>query len=343
MEDGVRVLENLGVENYNTDGAAFNYYIASGRNMIVAGVGRECIVEKINDNTVEVAPGELIIHGFRVRIEKAKQFTVSLETKRTQYSIIATIKLKEDKTVDFYWRMPSGFPGLIQDNLFVNNTGTYQVKIASFFAGVSDPISYITQELKVGFATESVDKKLDCPLSPHKELWTIPRIKPGTLNEVVYIGSTSGIGGDTIPIRDLDGSIRAAYIKDGPYTTDHTLINQGGLNAALGLLSQAKIMTGYVSAGSASSSEANKIGINEYGLFVIKGGNSNKITLGSSTFTTGMMLIWKYRDGNSSRAMYVYQSVLSVSSGETAISTDITVTAGTDYGTRIVKIPMAAV
>lgn len=343
MEDGVRVLENLGVENYNTDGAAFNYYITSGRSMIVAGVGRECIVEKINDNTVELAPGELIIHGFRVRIEKAKQFTISLGTQRTQYSIIATIKLKEDKTVDFYWLMLSGSPGLKQDNLFVNNTGTYQVKIASFFAGISNPISSITQELKVGFATESVAKKLDCPLSPNNELWTIPRIKPGTTNEVSYLGSTQGAGGNTIAIRDPDGSMRAAYIKGGPYTTDHTLINQGGLNAALALLSQAKIMTGYVSAGSASSSEANKIGINEYGLFVIKGGNSNKITLGSTAFTTGMMLIWKYRAGDSSRAMYIYQSTLSVSSGETAISTDITITAGTDYGTRIVKIPMAAI
>lgn len=183
------------------------------------------------------------------------------------------------------------------------------------------------------------DQKIPLPTNnaPYDKIARIKRNGGG----VDYLIVTSGKAGDSVPVRDPDGSMRAHYSKDGEYTTDDTLVNHGGLNAALGLIAQAKI-----SGQSLSSGSVEQIGLEEYGNFFILG-EDIKVDYtsqnnGSQSITSDFHLIVKFPGW----IIHIYKTggfVPSISSFTDGLSSGLTVTNNGASGMRFVKEIMEAI
>ena len=180
---------------------------------------------------------------------------------------------------------------------------------------------------------------------------TIPRVRRNTAGantEVDFLTLTPGAGGNTVPIRDPDGSIRAKYNKGGQYTTDDTLINQAGLNTALLGLIQGTIYGEDIAKG---NSLASAIKANEYGMYIVKGEDvtvSFTANDAVQSVTSDFHIFVKYMSvSKTNKIIHLYLTNMLngyVKSFDGTLSSDLDVTNGsTQYGARIVKMKMKEV
>lgn len=125
-----KILEQNGIDNENIDGSAFNNFSAGNKDGIMGGILSECSFTSAG-NAVSVGTGVILIHGFRVKITALETIYVSsVPLTPTRYQIIAQIIL-QDSVPSFllFAQVPQT---LIQQELFENNNGTYQIEIGRF-------------------------------------------------------------------------------------------------------------------------------------------------------------------------------------------------------------------
>lgn len=402
----MRILEKIGVENTNIDGALFNYYISSGQDQVVSGVLEQCRLEVTSAQIVRICPGEFIIHGFRIHLDDPVDISITATGSETVRRLVARLKLLTDKQVEFDFYMTDGQYTPYQQSLFVTNEGTYEVifgEVTVGSTGVKSASRVIPEGLLLQSKLDRIaspggdyayvqssagsklvkisdvafgdtiplrdsDGQIRVPLQPTeashaislsyaqgafiegrtsyepKGLRSIPCVKPYTTSQVEYISCTPGVGGSTIPQRDPDGSMRAIYTKNGEYTTDHTLINQGALNAALAELMLATIHGSDIAKG---NSLDNAIAQTDYGLFFIKGESitvSYTANGASQNMSGDFHFILKYNAGGD-RIIHMYpKSILgvpSITSFDGELASGIKISNGSSqYGCRVVKMKM---
>lgn len=142
-----KILEANGVENENVDGAAFNNFTARNQDGILSGVLNECSVYSENNTTVIVDTGELIIRGFRVKITDPYSVQRTASASDIQYHIVGKIILYSDRSVLFSVECRPVSP-LMQDSIYTQEYGTYEVEIARFQTGPSG-VHSISNSLKI--------------------------------------------------------------------------------------------------------------------------------------------------------------------------------------------------
>ena len=144
-----KILEQNGVENANIDGAAFNNFSAGGRSGIVKGVLNECRLFQPASNVLCVSKGEILVHGFRVKLLDDEVFSRGAAPLwDTVYHIGIELSLKDTKEVTMeYFCRP--IETLIQDNLFENEEGVYQLEIAQFTHSPDGTIKDVKQTIEV--------------------------------------------------------------------------------------------------------------------------------------------------------------------------------------------------
>lgn len=143
-----KILEQNGIDNENIDGGAFNNFAAGNRDGIVGGVLAECSVTAVG-NTIGIAPGELILHGFRVKITAVESLSISsAPSAPIRYQVIAQISLQSDKSVEFTLFVQE-VADLIQDELYAANQGTYQVEIGRFTHNTDGSIEDLSRTLDI--------------------------------------------------------------------------------------------------------------------------------------------------------------------------------------------------
>jgi hypothetical protein len=402
----MRILEKIGVENTNLDGALFNYYISSGQDQVVQGVLEECQLTSLDAQTIQIRPGEFIIHGFRIHLDNPVELAVTATSTETVRRLVARLKLLADKQVEFDFYLTDGKYTAFQQNLFAANEGTYETifgEITVTSTGVKSVVKVIPKGLLLQTKLDRIPSpggdyayvqgtsgtklvkissvefadtipirdgngQIQVPLTPTDAnhaislsyaqgaflegrtsyepggMRSIPCVKPYTTSQVEYIPLTPGKGGSTVPIRDPDGSLRAGYVKDGQYTTDDTLINQGALNYALALITSATIQGSDLAA---SGSLTNAIAQNDYGIFFVKG-DSIKVEYTANDAAQSMSgdfhIIIKYSTGGD-RILHMYpKSILgvpSITSFDGVLTSGISVSNGSSqYGCRVIKIKM---
>ena len=143
-----KILEQNGVDNENIDGGAFNNFSAGNRDGIIGGVLSECAVTATG-NSIGISPGELIIHGIRVKLISVETLTLaSAPSEPIRYQIIAQIELKADKSIAFSLFVQE-VADLIQEELYASDLGTYQVEVARFTHGSNGNIEDLSKTLDI--------------------------------------------------------------------------------------------------------------------------------------------------------------------------------------------------
>lgn len=132
-----KILEANGVENENIDGAAFNNFISSGKDGIIEGVLNECDLFTPDNLSVHIATGELLIQGFRIKITDPVVLSVGYYSPSKSFSIVATIELFSDRSVDFKLECIPDPVSLKVNSLFRTEYGIYQVVLGTFEATAS--------------------------------------------------------------------------------------------------------------------------------------------------------------------------------------------------------------
>lgn len=143
-----KILEQNGVDNENIDGGAFNNFSAGNRDGIIGGVLAECVVAAAG-NSIGISPGELIIHGIRVKLTAAEMLTLaSAPAEPVRYQVIAQVEIKADKDIEFSLFVQE-VAELIQEELYASNVGTYQVELARFTHDPSGSVEDISRTLDI--------------------------------------------------------------------------------------------------------------------------------------------------------------------------------------------------
>lgn len=145
-----KILEQNGIDNENTDGAAFNNFCAGGRDGIIKEILNECAIIKISDNTLAVSKGELLIHGVRIKIEELISFTLSsTPISPVRYQLIGDLILTANRSIEFSIICRVLQTGLIQEALYKNNSGHYQAEIARFTHSPTNGIEDIARTMDI--------------------------------------------------------------------------------------------------------------------------------------------------------------------------------------------------
>ena len=127
-----KILESPGTEIDHIDGAIFNNFSAMGQDGIIPEVRDECSVIQPTSNQVSVMPGELLIHGFRVKILSSFDFSfTSSAASSIAYHIVARITLMTDKSVLFEIDCRE-VQALQKDDLYHTGSGIYEIELATF-------------------------------------------------------------------------------------------------------------------------------------------------------------------------------------------------------------------
>lgn len=143
-----KILEQNGIDNENIDGGAFNNFAASGRDGIVGGVLSECTITATG-SVVAIAPGLLMIHGIRVKIEEIETIAImSVPLRPTSYQLVGQVIVSSKNNVEFsaFIRSPQE---LAQSNFYTSGEGTYQVELASFVHNPDGSISDLVRTVDI--------------------------------------------------------------------------------------------------------------------------------------------------------------------------------------------------
>lgn len=143
-----KILEQNGIDNENIDGGAFNNFAAGGRDGIVGGVLSECTITATG-SVVAIAPGLLMIHGIRVKIEEIETIAImSVPLRPTSYQLVGQVIVSSKNNVEFsaFIRSPQE---LAQSNFYTSGEGTYQVELASFVHNPDGSISDLVRTVDI--------------------------------------------------------------------------------------------------------------------------------------------------------------------------------------------------
>lgn len=146
-----KILEQNGIDNENIDGAAFNNFSAGNRDGIIKDVLNECALSLVG-NIISVAAGEMILHGFRVKITAAETLSAaSAPAVRKEYQIVAQVTLSDNHAVAFtlFFQLPQA---LVQNPMFDTDLGTYQAELGRFYQETDGAISGLRRTLPVIYA-----------------------------------------------------------------------------------------------------------------------------------------------------------------------------------------------
>lgn len=145
-----KILEANGTENENVDGAAFNNFCSGGKNYVMKGILNECSVYSPSSNSIGISTGELVIQGFRIKILSPYFYSFTGEADTvTEYNIIARIRLKIDRSVEFEL-LCSERNEVEQEELYKTESGVYEVRIATFTRTL-EGITAATITIPVGY------------------------------------------------------------------------------------------------------------------------------------------------------------------------------------------------
>lgn len=143
-----KILESNGIENENIDGGAFNNFTAGGKSGIVLDVFNECAIFS-QGNVVTVSSGLLLIKGIRVKLEESVDFSLSGNAGvDTSYYIVAKVVLGTDQSVLFDLFLTTE-QIRTQENLYKNNSGTYELEIARFIHSTDGSIKNLRRTAQI--------------------------------------------------------------------------------------------------------------------------------------------------------------------------------------------------
>lgn len=126
-----KILESNGTDIEIADGGAFNNLSAGGKSGIVAGVLNECGITSVG-NTLSIGTGLLLLNGIRVKIISPKDFSFSgIPSTAINYILVASVTLSSDSGTTFSLRATTE-QSIIQDNLYKDERGVFELKIARF-------------------------------------------------------------------------------------------------------------------------------------------------------------------------------------------------------------------
>nr|DAH53919.1 MAG TPA: hypothetical protein [Caudoviricetes sp.] len=184
-----RILEANNVENENIDGAAFNNFAAGNQSGIMGGFLSECTLSAAG-NAVSVAPGCLLIHGIRVRLTAPEIITITSTPKADQqYQLIAQVVLADNNAVTFsLFAQISG--ALVQDDLFVDGSGTYQLELGRFKHSTDGSITDVVRVAPViyGCLKQEYADYLE------EQLYKTPSIKSFTVTTESSVSNPAEVG-----------------------------------------------------------------------------------------------------------------------------------------------------
>ena len=197
-----KILESNGTENENVDGAAFNNFVSGGKDCIIKGVLNSCSLLQPSSNTIGINTGELLIHGFRVKITDPfiHTFSSSPAVELTYY-IIATIALASDRGVAFDLFVTT-VESTVQDSLYDKESGAYSCKVAQFThtkSGITDATLLLAESASGGLAKylEKVET-----VTPYSQVY-----KKTASGRQLMRDSTSQVVGLAVVERDAQGQV----------------------------------------------------------------------------------------------------------------------------------------
>lgn len=144
----IRILTKNGIENTNIDGARDNNFNAGRRSGIIKGVLNEGNLYGTS-NTLTLEPCELRICGHRVVIDENENRTFTNKPQTaTKQSLIGQIQVDGENVV-FELIVQNSSTSLVQDNLDINGTGTYQLEIGTFTQNTDGTITDVARTAEI--------------------------------------------------------------------------------------------------------------------------------------------------------------------------------------------------
>ena len=128
-----RILTKNGVDNTNIDGARNYNFNAGRRSGIVKGALNQGNFFASSSNTIVLDSCELRLCGHRVVIDSAEYLTFyNKPSVPIRYSLVAQIIVDNNSDVSFDLHAQTSSTALVQDNLDINGSGTFELEIGRF-------------------------------------------------------------------------------------------------------------------------------------------------------------------------------------------------------------------
>lgn len=129
----IRILTKNGVDNTNVDGARDHNFNAGRRSGIVQGALNQGNFFASNNNTIALDTCELRLCGHRIVLDKAEYRTFTNKPSvPVRYSFVARVVVDSDDNVSFEFVTQEATTQLVQDNLDITGSGTYELEIGKF-------------------------------------------------------------------------------------------------------------------------------------------------------------------------------------------------------------------
>ena len=129
----IRILTKNGVDNTNVDGARDHNFNAGRRSGIVQGALNQGNFFASNNNTIALDTCELRLCGHRIVLDKAEYRTFNNKPSvPVRYSFVARVVVDSDDNVSFEFVSQEATTQLVQDNLDITGSGTYELEIGRF-------------------------------------------------------------------------------------------------------------------------------------------------------------------------------------------------------------------
>ena len=128
-----RILTKNGVDNTNIDGARANNFNAGRRSGIVKGALNGGNFFASNNNTIALDTCELRLCGHRIVLDVIEYRTFTNKPSGpVRYSFVARVIVDNNYNVSFEFVAQEATTQLVQDNLDINGSGTYELEIGRF-------------------------------------------------------------------------------------------------------------------------------------------------------------------------------------------------------------------
>ena len=129
----IRILTKNGVDNTNVDGARDHNFNAGRRSGIVQGALNQGNFFASNNNTIALDTCELRLCGHRIVLDKAEYRTFTNKPSvPVRYSFVARVVVDSDDNVSFEFVSQEATTQLVQNNLDITGSGTYELEIGKF-------------------------------------------------------------------------------------------------------------------------------------------------------------------------------------------------------------------
>lgn len=129
----IRILTKNGVDNTNVDGARDHNFNAGRRSGIVQGALNQGNFFASNNNTIALDTCELRLCGHRIVLDQAEYRTFTNKPSvPVRYSFVARVVVDSDDNVSFEFISQEATTQLVQDNLDITGSGTYELEIGKF-------------------------------------------------------------------------------------------------------------------------------------------------------------------------------------------------------------------